>query len=112
MVKQPNCCGYSLPRVTRLIKSPSGAQFTPWLPLKKKIPVGNLALRGVANQSNTAVRHMVQATDSLGSITPLVVRGLFFGLGSEFDPLEPPQLTTEQVGDDIDRFEILLSEGR
>ena len=112
MVKQPGRLGGPPTGVTWLGQAPSNAQCTAAGSLVQEVPMGQLPRWGVADQGNLTGRHVVQATGSSSSVPPLVVLGLFLGLSAKLDPFQPSQLASKQGGDNINGFEVFLSERR
>ena len=72
--------------------------------------MGHLPRWGVADQGNVTGLHVVQATGSSSSIPPMIVLGLFLGLGAKFDPFQASQLASKQGGDHINGLEVFLTE--
>ena len=88
MVKQSGCLGRSPTDMAWLGETPSNAQHTAVCSLVQEVPMGHLPRWGVADQGNVTGLHVVQATGSSGSIPPLIVLGLFLGLGAKLDPFQ------------------------
>ncbi len=96
MVKQPGRLGRSLTEVTRLGEAPSCAQRAAASSFIQEVPMGHLPRWGMADQGNLTRNHVVQASDSLRRVAPLVVLGIFLRLSTKFDSFETAQLSSKQ----------------